>query len=133
MSAVDDRPGHDQPDAELRSLQARAYGRDADIADDPVALARLRELEAAVAAEARLAADARRASSSDAPAPSADDASSREEGRLAVRKPPELPATAEPALVDPAIPDPSLAGVAPDAPARPDVPDPGPTLRDFHR
>lgn len=31
---------------EFRALQERAYGRDADIQDDPVALARLRQLEA---------------------------------------------------------------------------------------
>jgi hypothetical protein len=33
---------------ELRALRERAYGRDADIQDDPAALARLRELEAQV-------------------------------------------------------------------------------------
>ena len=32
-------------DAELAALRARAYGADADIHDDPVALARLRDLE----------------------------------------------------------------------------------------
>jgi hypothetical protein len=36
-------------DEELRSLRARAYGRDADIDGDPQALARLRALEAQVA------------------------------------------------------------------------------------
>lgn len=35
-----------EPDDELRALRRRAYGRDADIDDDPVALQRLRELEA---------------------------------------------------------------------------------------
>ncbi|GAA5085418.1 hypothetical protein GCM10025760_04270 [Microbacterium yannicii] len=36
----------DPPLDELRALRERAYGRDADIQDDPQALARLRELEA---------------------------------------------------------------------------------------
>ncbi|WP_426322643.1 hypothetical protein [Microbacterium sp. E-13] len=35
---------------ELRALQRRAYGRDADIDDDPVAMARLRQLEAELSA-----------------------------------------------------------------------------------
>ena len=35
----------DQPDDELRALRERAYGRHADIHDDPAAMARLRELE----------------------------------------------------------------------------------------
>ncbi|GAA5195676.1 hypothetical protein [Microbacterium jejuense] len=35
----------DSPQDELRALRARAYGPDADIADDPAALARLVELE----------------------------------------------------------------------------------------
>lgn len=37
------------PDDELRALRERAYGPDADIDDDPAALARLRELESAQA------------------------------------------------------------------------------------
>lgn len=40
----------DLPPDELRTLRERAYGRDADIHDDPAALARLRELEAQAAA-----------------------------------------------------------------------------------
>ncbi|NLP84722.1 hypothetical protein HF576_12755 [Microbacterium sp. CFH 90308] len=36
----------DQPDDELRALRERAYGRHADIHEDPAAMARLRELEA---------------------------------------------------------------------------------------
>lgn len=40
MSAIADDPG-----AELRALRERAYGPDADIHDDPVAMQRLRELE----------------------------------------------------------------------------------------
>ncbi|WP_194409944.1 hypothetical protein [Microbacterium cremeum] len=40
MSAIADDPG-----AELRELRERAYGPDADIQDDPVAMQRLRELE----------------------------------------------------------------------------------------
>lgn len=40
MSATADDPG-----AELRALRERAYGPDADIHDDPVAMQRLRELE----------------------------------------------------------------------------------------
>lgn len=40
MSAIADDPG-----AELRALRVRAYGPDADIHDDPVAMQRLRELE----------------------------------------------------------------------------------------
>src|SRR4051812_12102505 len=38
-------------EAELRELRARAYGPDADILDDPPALARLAELESAHLAE----------------------------------------------------------------------------------
>lgn len=40
----------DPPLDELRALRERAYGRDADIQDDPDALARLRELEAQASA-----------------------------------------------------------------------------------
>ncbi|WP_109208612.1 MULTISPECIES: hypothetical protein [Microbacterium] len=40
----------DSPLDELRALRERAYGRDADIHDDPAALARLHELEALTAA-----------------------------------------------------------------------------------
>ncbi|HEY9307204.1 MAG TPA: hypothetical protein VIP82_05310 [Microbacterium sp.] len=40
----------DLPLDELRALQARAYGRDADIQSDPAALARLHELEARASA-----------------------------------------------------------------------------------
>jgi hypothetical protein len=47
----------DLPPDELRALRERAYGRDADIHDDPAALARLHELEAQAAA-ARLQAQA---------------------------------------------------------------------------
>lgn len=42
----------DPPHDELRSLRRRAYGPDADIHDDPVALARLQQLEAAQRAAA---------------------------------------------------------------------------------
>ena len=42
----------DLPQDELRALRARAYGPDADIQDDPVAMARLHELEAAARAAA---------------------------------------------------------------------------------
>ncbi|MCP2638192.1 hypothetical protein K0817_016685 [Microbacterium sp. HD4P20] len=41
-----------EPDDELRALRERAYGRHADIHDDPAALARLRELEARVRSDA---------------------------------------------------------------------------------
>lgn len=44
-SPVGNDADHDGRDAELRQLRRRAYGPDADIASDPAALARLRELE----------------------------------------------------------------------------------------
>lgn len=47
MAAMDD-----QHAAELRMLRERAYGPSADIHDDPIALARLRELEEASVAQA---------------------------------------------------------------------------------
>lgn len=64
----------DLPPDELRALRERAYGRDADIQDDPAALARLHELEAQVAtamagarAEAAAAAARTRAAGNGAP------------------------------------------------------------------
>ncbi|GAA3660709.1 hypothetical protein [Microbacterium marinilacus] len=52
-----ERAGHDRNvdpllDAELRALRARAYGPTADIHDDPIAVARLRQLEDRVAGRA---------------------------------------------------------------------------------
>lgn len=65
-------------DAELRALQARAYGRDADIGDDPAALKRLaalesREFEIVDADAEELLADLRGASPQKPPTPSTDD------------------------------------------------------------
>jgi hypothetical protein len=93
----------DLPLDELRALQARAYGRDADIHSDPAALARLHELEAmASAARAGSTAPAADAApvleaatrvetaAGDAPADigAADGASRAGAPRAAVRQPP---------------------------------------------
>ena len=43
---MDEAPTSPDLERELRDLRARAYGPDSDIQDDPVALARLAELEA---------------------------------------------------------------------------------------
>lgn len=60
----------DLPLDELRALQARAYGRDADIQSDPAALARLHELEARASA-ARTGSTAPTADAAPAPQPAA--------------------------------------------------------------
>lgn len=56
-------------DAELRRLRARAYGRDADIGDDHVAVARLRALEAAERTRTQPARKAQRPVADDAGRP----------------------------------------------------------------
>ncbi len=79
---------------ELRMLRARAYGPTGDIADDPRALRRLRELEAAARETAR---DARRAADTTSPvggATAASEATVRDDAPLAPHPgpPPPLPA-----------------------------------------
>lgn len=99
MSADDD-PRED----ELRRLQTRAYGPDADIGDDPAALARLRELEDAAARALTRDADLR-------PAPSIV-------GLRIARDDPDA-ATSDPADRVSEEPDPAdRVTTAPPAPAR---------------
>ena len=110
-------------DAELAQLRRRAYGPDADIASDPVAQARLRELESS-----RRAPEPSFASAPSAPsAPSASSAPSglsapsdvRAEGRMAVPPRPPLPPSREAPGNDspPRAPRPSASGVARARPA----------------
>lgn len=54
---MDESPNPSDPQGELAELRRRAYGRDADIQNDPVALARLWELEGAHLARASNAAE----------------------------------------------------------------------------
>jgi hypothetical protein len=114
----------DSPQDELRALRARAYGPDADISDDPIALARLVELE-----DRERAADAavREASSPvvDEPMDAADPG---------LRSGPEHAPPFAPAPVAPAVAAMPGAGETLDATASPvdgspggGIPDPDPT------
>lgn len=78
---------------ELAELRKRAYGRDADILDDPAALARLRELEeqAAAASAANVAANARVSTNGGSPRRSASD----DDEEVAEPQPLALPASEE--------------------------------------
>ena len=97
----------DPPRDELRALRQRAYGPDADIHDDPVALARLHELENA----ARPSAVAPVASASAPPPEEATDASPLTDAANSTA----TEAEPSPAVADPApIADDQSAGAAPE-------------------
>ncbi|MBD3943066.1 hypothetical protein IF188_15325 [Microbacterium sp. NEAU-LLC] len=116
----------DPPQDELRALRARAYGPDADIQDDPVALARLRELE-----DVRRAASVERIASPvaeesmDAAAPAVP-SGSLPVAPIPTPDTPDAPDTAD----TPASGDAPDANTSTAAPAPPDgIPDPEPATR----
>ncbi|MFF2486847.1 hypothetical protein ACFVSU_10625 [Microbacterium sp. NPDC058062] len=101
---------------ELAELRMRAYGPDADILDDPAALARLRELEeeAAAASAANVAASARVSTNGGSPRGSAPD----DDEEVAELQALALPASEEtdaPAAADPITPDRDERGSLADA------------------